>query len=184
MSILFISAAICFSLLMVTILFLVKKKIPVEKTELMRLAETKITGVLGILLIVFGFFILYMKYNDPAIAGTDQISYLYIAGFALLSAAFGCGILFFTFLRKVVVYEDGFLFISLIGKEKKILWKEITEIKTQPLSNKATFIGKTSRVMVGGEPKAYKAFLKIAMKNIKPEVGSDTISNLLNRSLF
>ena len=112
------------------------------------------------------------------------MSYLYIGGFAILSVAFGCGILLYTFLRKVIVYEDGFVFVSILGKEKRLLWKEITEIKVPTLSNKATFIGKNTQISVGGEPKAYKAFLKIAMKYIKPEIGSDTLANLLNRSLL
>ena len=184
MIILLVSAVICILLVLFTVIGLTRKQPGVEKVELMRVSETKVTAIMGYLLFAMGLFILYMKYLNPGIAGTDELSYFYVAGIALFSVAIGCGIMFYTFLRKVIVYEDGLVFVSMIGKSKKIFWKEIKEIKVPSLTNKATFIGKNASITVGGEPKAYKAFLKIAMKYIKPEVGSDTLATLLKRSLF
>jgi hypothetical protein len=184
MIILYISAFFCILLVLFTVISLTRKQPGTEKVELMRVSETKITAIMGYLLFAMGFFILCMKFLNPGIAGTDELSYLSVAGIALFSVAIGCGILFYTFLRKVIVYEDGFVFVSMFGKSKKIAWKEINEIKVPTLTNKATFLGKSTSITVGGETKAYKAFLKIAIKYIKPEVGCDTLATLLKRSLF
>lgn len=184
MTLLLISAVICIGLIVATSILITTKEPKKQKGELMRLSETKATSALGVLIIAMGFFILWMKYTNPAIAGSDQTSYLFVSGFAVLCMAVGCGMMLYTFLKKVVVLEDGIVFVNLLGGNKRMAWREITELKVPPLTNKLTLIGHHTHFTVGGEAKAYKAFLKIAKEHIKPEVSSDTLGNLLNRSLF
>lgn len=184
MIILLTSAAICTVLILASTILIANKQPKKQKGELLRVSETTMTAVMGVLMFAMSYFILWMKYTQPMIAGTDQTSYLYIAGFAIICTAIGCGIMFYTFLRKVIVYEDSIVFVTIWGGHKKMFWNEVTEIKVPPLTNKATFFEKKLHFTVGGEPKAYKAFLKIAKSKIKPEVGSDVLENLLNRSIF
>lgn len=149
----------------------------------MRLSETVFTAGMGGMLILMGFFILAMKFADPQIAGTDLTSYLFVGAFSVGSTAVGCGIMFYTFLQKFIAYEDRIVFISILGTSKELYWKEIIEIKTTLMSNRVTLVGKKSKFSVGGEPRRYKEFLLIAKRKISPEVGSDVLQNLLNRSL-
>ena len=59
---LIVSAAICILFLLVTAIFLFKKRTHTESNELMRLSETKVTAIFSLLLVAMGYFILYMKY--------------------------------------------------------------------------------------------------------------------------
>lgn len=184
MTILLATAVLDSVLLLAALLFGIKRQPPRQEGELMRLAETKVTALMGILMIAMGYLILYEKYIDPQIAGSDPVTYFYVAGFSLICVVFGIGIMAFTFLRKIIVNEKDLVFVTFWGKKKKLEWKEIKELKVPPLTNKLTLIGRKTQFTVGGESKAYKEFLKIAKEKIKKEVGSDTLQNLLNRSLF
>lgn len=182
--ILLTSAVVDTVLLVGTILQLTQNVSPRQPGELMRLLEPKVTAFMGALLIAMGYFILIMKYLNPTIAGNDQVSYIYVGGFSLICVGFGCGIMFYTFLKKVIVTEDRLIFVDMFGKRKEMYWKEITQVKVPTLTNNLTLIGREARYTVKGEPKAYKEFLKIAKEKIRKEIGSDTLENLLNRSLF
>ena len=178
------TATICAFLIILTVVMITKNQPEKQKNELMRLSETMVTAVFAVLLIALSYFILYMKFAQPDIAGGGLTSFLYVSGFAALCTLLGCGIMFYTFLRKFIVYSDGVVYLNLFGKKKKLLWKDIVEIKVPPLTNKATLIGASSKFTVGGEPKTYKKFLKIAKANVRPEVGSDILENLINRALI
>jgi hypothetical protein len=178
------SAILCTILILATVFQIIRKQSKKLPGELLRVSETSVTAIMGFLLIAMGYLILIMKFIYPEMAGKDQTTYLYMGGFAVVCAVVGCGIMFYTYLRTVLVYEHGIVFVTLFGKNKKLNWKDITEIKVPPLTNKATLIGNNLSITVGGEPKAYKAFLKVAKKYVKPEIGSDILENLINRSIF
>ena len=183
MIVLLVSLVLCVVLLSLTAIQIKRRQPQQQQGELLRLSETKATAVMGGMLIALGFFILYMKTVNVTIAGTDQTSYLFVGGFALMCVAIGCGIMAYTFLQKVIAFEDKVVFIPIIGRTKQLYWNEISEIKVPFLTNNATFIGKSCKFTVGGEPKTYKEFIKIAKKKVKPEVVSDVLEKLLNRSL-
>lgn len=178
------SLVCCIVFILADVILIIIRQPQKQKGELMRLSETAFTAVMGGMLVILGFFLLYMKYTDPTVAGADQTSYIFAAGFALVCITGGCGIMLFTFLKKIIVCEDRVLFITILGRCKELYWDEIAEIRVPVLSNKLTIIGKNIRFTVGGEPKAYKKFIKIAQKKIKAEVGSSVFEKLSNRFLF
>ncbi len=183
MLILLISIAICTILVFLTVILIKLNQSKKVEGELLRLSETRFTAVMGGMAIAMGFFIICMKYLNTSLVGNDLTSYIFVGIFAVGCTLVGCGILFYTFIQKVIAYEDKIVFVSILGKSRELYWKEIVEIKTTFISNKVTLIGNKSKIYVGGEPKKYKEFLKIAKKKIKPEVGSEVLQNLLNRSL-
>jgi hypothetical protein len=182
MLILLASGALCIVLIIAAPIQIIIRQPKKQKGELIRMSETVVTAVMGGMLIALGFFILYMKNANSTIAGTDQNSYLFVGVFAVVSVAFGCGIMFYTFLQKIIACEDRVVFVTILGQYKVLYWDEIREIKVRFMSNKVTLIGKSTQFIVGGEPKTYKEFLKIAKKKIRPEVGSDVLEKLLSRS--
>jgi len=178
MTVLLASAAICCLLVLATILRLAQMVTQRKDGELLRLSETIYTAAFAVLLIAMAGFILWMKYSHTEIAGKDPTSYFSVGVFAVMCAAVGCGVLFYTFLRKVIVYEEGVVFINLLGAKKQIQWNEITEIKISPLTNKIGLISGSSHFSVGGEAKAYKEFLRIAQQKVKPNVGGPILDKL------
>jgi len=182
--ILIMSALVGVILMLLTAFLIYKRQPEKQADELLRLSETSVTAVLGGMLIVLGFFVLYQKFNNPNLAGNDENTYLIIGAFALISVALGCGVLLYSFLKKIIAYQDKVVLITFLGQYKEMYWKEITEVKASILSNKATLSGNNCKITLGGEPKKYKEFLKIAKKKIRPEISSDVFERLLNRSLF
>lgn len=181
MYILLISFVICVLLLAVSSIIIFKSQPAKQEGELLRLSETAFTALMGAMMIVLPFFILYAKYSKPALSGSDMDSYLYIGGFAVVCMVVGCGTMFYTFVKKIIACKDRILYINILGRKSELYWDDITEVKVPILSNKATFIGKNTQFTVGGEPKTYKEFIKIAQRKVKPEVGSDAFMKLLNR---
>jgi len=184
MLILLISAVGSVILILAASILIIAGQPQKQEGELMRLSETAFTGLMGGMIIAVGFFLLYAKYANPAVAGTDHTSYIFVGCFALMSVAIGCGIMPYTFVKKIIAFEDRVLYITILGKHKELYWDKITEIKVPLLSNKATIIGENTRFSVGGEPKAYKKFIKIVQNKIGYKVGSDVFEKLLNRFMF
>ncbi|RPI87156.1 MAG: hypothetical protein EHM41_05955 [Chloroflexi bacterium] len=184
MFILVISFVVCILFVAAAVALIVTRQPKKEGGELLRLTETYVTGVMGAMMIALAFFLLYMKYVDPAIAGVDQVSFYYVAGFAAMCAAVGSGIQLYTFLRKIIAYEDKVVFVTMLGQIKELYWNDITEVKVSRLSNKAIFIGKNTQFSVGGETKTYKKFIEIARKKIRKTVGSEVFEKLFNRFMF
>lgn len=174
----------CIALILASSILIVNKQPQKHEGELMRLSETAFTAVLGGMMIALGFFLLYAKYVNYAVAGTDNASYIFVSGFAVMCVGCGCGIILYAFLRKFIIYEDRVLYVNILGGQWELYWNKITELKLSFMSNKVTLIGNNTRFTVGGEPKAYREFLKIAKKKIKPEVGSDILEKLSGRLLI
>jgi hypothetical protein len=183
MPILIISAVICTVLILAGSIIIINRQPKRQQGELMRLSETAFTAVMGGMMIALGFFILYAKYADPAVAGTDETSYIFVGCFAVMCAAGGCGIMLYTFLKKIIACEDRVLYVDILGQCRELHWSEITEIRLPLMSNKITLIGKSIRFVAGGEPKAYKEFVKIAKNKIRPEAAGDVFEKLSDRLL-
>lgn len=164
--------------------YLVMTKNP-KKTEkeLLRLAETRFTAVMGGMLIIMGFFLLVVKMIDPTRGGSDPTSYIFASLLALLCVASGCGIMLFTLLKQIIAHEEKLVIVSMFGKRTNLFWKDITEIKLKPLSSKVTFVSKNKNLLVGGEPKTYKKFIAIAKTKIPTRVSHDLLDKLSNRFL-
>jgi hypothetical protein len=184
MPILLISAVIAIAVILSAIVLIRVRQPKQQEGELLRLAETSFTAVMAVMMIALAFFILYMKFNNSSLGGTGSTSYYFVAGFAVLCATAGSGILLFTFLKKIIAFEDRVASVSIFGEIDELRWNEITEVKVTPLSNKITLIGKNTRMAAGGEPKSYKEFLKIANKKIKHAVIGDMLEKQLDRFLF
>lgn len=184
MLILLISVLLCIALVLAGSILIITKQQKKREDELLRLSETAFTAVMGGMAAVLGFFLLYAKYTDHTVAGSDTTSYFFIGGFAVICVGIGCGILLYTFLKKIIVFNDRILYVTIFGRHKEIYWNKISELRIPFMSNKVTIIGKNTRFTVGGETKAYKKFIKIAKEKIITEVGSDVLEKLSGRFLF
>ena len=166
-----------------SIYLIVRKNPKRQESELLRLSETKFTIILAGLLILMGFAIIIIKFIDPSKGGVDTSSYLVAALLALLCVLLGSGMLLFSMLKQIIVTDNGLQIVSLFGKSYEMPWKEITEIKLRPLSNKVTFVSKSHSVLIGGEPGTYKKFIAIAKTKIPTRVSHDLLDKLNNRFL-
>ena len=166
-----------------TVYLIVKKKPKRQGNELLRLSETKFTILMASMLILIGFAIIVIKLVDPSKGGVDTNSYLVAALLALLCVVSGSGMMLFTLLKQIIVTGDGLLIVSFFGKTYEMPWKEITEIKLKPLSNKVTFVSNSESVLIGGDPATYKKFITIAKTKIPTRVSHDLLDKLNNRFL-
>lgn len=183
MAFLIISIVLSVICCVATVYLIVKKNPKRQGNELLRLSETKFTILMASMLILIGFAIIVIKLVDPSKGGVDTNSYLVAALLALLCVVSGSGMMLFTLLKQIIVTGDGLLIVSFFGKTYEMPWKEITEIKLKPLSNKVTFVSKSQNVLIGGDPGTYKKFITIAKTKIPTRVSHDLLDKLNNRFL-
>lgn len=184
MVILLVSAVICAVLILASMALIIKRQPKRQQKELMRLSETVFTAVMGFMMIALGVFLLYQKYTDPEIAGTDINSYVFICGFSIVCVACGSCMMPYTFLKKIIACEDRVIYVTILGECRELYWRDVTEVKLPLMSSKITLIGKNTRFVAGGETKAYKEFIRIAKNKIRAQVGSDVLDKLSDRLMI
>jgi UDP-N-acetylmuramyl pentapeptide phosphotransferase/UDP-N-acetylglucosamine-1-phosphate transferase len=164
-----------------TIFWIIKKQPKKSGNELVIVSDVPETSIMGGMLIAVGFLLLIAKYINPSIAGTDEISYNFAAILGGVCVVSGSQMFLNTFVKKVVAYDDRFEIINMVGKKSSYDWKAVTEIKTVPLSLRATFIVGGESVSINGRAKEYGEFISIARNKIPATVGSDVLGRLYNR---
>lgn len=178
--ILYASYAAAVVLLIATIVLIFRNRC--QDDGLLRVSEPLFTAVMGLLIIAMGFWINSLKLNDAAIAGTDRSSYLFVAGFSLMCQLMGDFTLLFTFVKRVVLFNDCLEECSFLGKRRRILWKDIIKVE-RPVTRKAfKLTDKDGNVItVGGSDKTLKEFSDIAKEKINASEGKDLLRRVENR---
>lgn len=181
MSLIYISAVLCTALFVLVGIW-IKHKQP-ERTggELARVAEIPETGIMGVLLALLAYFLLLAKFFDPSTAGTDETSYRFVAGFAVICAMAASEVLLAAFVKKAIAYEDKLVYIRSFGANSTMRWADITQVKVSTLGRKVTFVAGANAIGVDGAKKEYLKFLKIAKAHIPAVVASDDLGKLLAR---
>ena len=90
--------------------------------------------------------------------------------------------LLFTFVKRVVVFNDHLEECGIFGKRRQMYWNEIVKVE-KPVTRKAFKLhGKDGTVItVAGAEKAYKAFAEFAQDKIKSSQGKDLLNVVENR---
>ncbi|MBU9726005.1 hypothetical protein [Diplocloster modestus] len=154
---------------------------PKERGELC-LHETWMTAFLGVLLVVMGFVICWMKLTDANTAGTGAASYLFVAGFQLVSQLLGTFCMLFTFVKKTLITSDRIIIISFMGKTSELKWEDVVRVD-KPMTKKALkFTLKNGDVItLGGESKEFARFVEIAKEKIRPAQGRELLNQIETR---
>ena len=146
------------------------------------LCETWMTAVLGGMLVLIGIAACIMKLIDPAVAGEEQDSYLAVAGINVVCQGLGAFCLLFTFVKKVIAFDDHVLTISTFGKRREVLWKDIVKAEKPVLSRAVKLTDKSGNtVTVNGDAKAYAQFVDIAKQKIRPRQGKELLDQVESR---
>jgi hypothetical protein len=146
------------------------------------LHETWMTAVMGVMLIALGFAICAMKWIDPTIAGEGTNSYWFVAGFNIVCQLLGIFALLFTWVKKVVAFDDTLLVISPFGAQKVISWNDVVKVE-KPMTSRAVKLTdvRGSVVTVSGDAKPYARFLALAKKKVRPRQGQELLDQVEKR---
>lgn len=179
-NVLYISFAAAAVIFVATIVLIIRNRC--EDDGLLCVKETPLTAVMGLMLIALGVWMVYLKLTDPTIAGEDRDSYLFVAVFSLICHLMGDFCLLFTFVKRVVVFDDYLEDCSVIGTRRSLRWNEIVKVD-KPVTRKAfKLCGRDGSVItVAGTDKAYKEFAEIAQDKIKNSQGKDLLRVVENR---
>lgn len=178
--ILYASLAAAVVLLIAAIVMMVKNRCTDDGLVCVR--ETWMTAVMGVMLVAMGVFITVMKLIDPAVAGTDESSYWFVAVFGLLCHGLGAFMLLYTFVKRIVLFEDRIEDCSPFGITRTMYWDDIVQIE-KPMTRKAYVLtdrdGNT--VSVSGDSKASQAFVDFARTRIKSAKGTNLLYQVERR---
>ena len=144
--------------------------------------ETWMTAVLGLMLIALGFAFPVLKLMDPAIAGTEDRTYWFVAVFSIICHLMGDFVLLFTCVKCTVLFEDRAVEYSLFGDQNVIYWEDIVHVE-KPLMKSAYVItdrnGNT--IHVSGDKKASRQFIEFAREKVQNASGSDLLRQVEHR---
>ena len=178
--ILYASLAAAVVLLIAAIVLMVKNRCTDEGLVCVR--ETWMTAVMGVMLVTVGVFITVMKLTDPSVAGTDESSYWFVAVFGLLCHLLGVFMLLYTFVKRIVLFEDRIEDCSPFGITRTMYWGDIVQVE-KPVTRKAYILtdrdGNT--ISVSGDSKASKAFVDFARTKIKSAQGTNLLHQVERR---
>ena len=178
--ILYASLAAAVILLIAAIVLMVKNRC--TDPGLVCVRETWMTAVMGVMLMAMGVFITVMKLTDPSVAGTDKSSYWFVAVFGLLCHLLGVFMLLYTFVKRIVLFEDRIEDCSPFGITRTMYWGDIVQVE-KPVTRKAYILtdrdGNT--ISVSGDSKASKAFVDFARTKIKSAQGTNLLHHVERR---
>ncbi len=178
--ILYASCAVAVILIIVTVAIIIKNRC--TDTGIVCIRETRMTAVIGVMLIALGFFFVYLKLTDASIAGIDTNSYWFVAGFSLLCYTLGEFALLFTFVKRVVLFEDRIEDCSFLGKRKTLYWADIIKVE-RPMMKKAFVL--TDRddnvISISGDNKACNKFVEIAKTKVMEDNGTSLLQQVEHR---
>lgn len=179
-SILYVSCAAAAVLLAGTIVLCVRNRC--EDDGLLCVKETPITAVMALMIIAMGVWLVYLKLTDPTIAGEDRDSYMFVAVFSLICHLMGDYCLLFTFVKRIVVFDDHLEETSILGVRRSLRWNEIVKVE-KPVTRKAFKLRAKdgSAITVAGTDKAFREFAQIAQDKIKSSQGKDLLNVVENR---
>lgn len=179
-SILYASGAAAVVLLIATIVLCVRNRC--EDDGLLCVKEPAFTAVMALMIIAMGVWLIYLKLTDPTIAGEDRDSYLFVAVFSLVCHLMGDYCLLFTFVKRVVVFDDHLDDCSSFGVHRTLRWNEIVKVE-KPVTRKAFKLRARdgSAITVAGTDKAFREFAQIAQDKIKSSQGKDLLNVVENR---
>ena len=178
--ILYLALAAGAVLLAATITLAIKRRC--KDTGIVCIRETWMTAVLGLMIIVLGFAFPVLKLMDPAIAGTDDQTYWFVAGFSVVCHLMGDFVLLFTFLKCAVLFEDRAVEYSLFGDQNVIYWEDIVRVEKPMMQSAYEITDRNGNVIhVGGDKKGSLQFVEFAREKVKNASGSDLLHQVEHR---
>jgi len=147
--------------------------------ELAVVAEIPETGIFGVVLIALGFVMLIGKMRGMAIGGTEQSSVTFVAVFGVILVLAGVEIMLMSFIQRTIAYKDRIVSYNSFGNTRSIPWRQVTSVKVQPMSRKATFKSADESVSVNGKREEYIKLVQVAIEKVPPLVASDDLGRLL-----
>lgn len=172
---------VCTVLLIAALILIQKRSVSPLAGALAVVQEAGVTALLGFLCMGLAYFLLAAKFYQPDMAGTGAKSYWFIALFALVCTLVGVFTLLYTYVKKGVAYPDRLMLVSALGSVKEMDWHEVQQVKVPMLSRRVTFKTQGGSYTVYGDPKQYRAFITAIQGRVPPEVGGDTLRDLLGR---
>lgn len=149
-----------------------------EQGELFRIRETPMTAAMGLALWVEAFFLLYVLLTRPDQLAPSVRSRINAYLFLVVSAVLGGAMILYSFVKKILVFDDRVTYVSALGQRKTLRWDEIDEVRVTQ-TKRLTLLKKGGvQFTVGGRTEAYRRFIKFASKKVPPEAGEDVLAGL------
>lgn len=163
----FLPAAVVAALIVLAAVLLIPlRRYRPRPCDLLVLRESGMTGVLGIALWLELLALLYSGIALPDRLFTSTNARLNTAVFLLVSAAAGAVALLYRFVKCVVVREEELIYVNLFGVQKALAWNRVEGLSGS-IGKRLAFLGPSNKTLrVGGEPKGYRTFLRLASERL------------------
>ncbi|MCD8197145.1 MAG: hypothetical protein LUE24_08325 [Lachnospiraceae bacterium] len=179
-SILYASMALSLAAVIAAVILAIRKQ-PKERGQ-MCLRETWMTAVLGVMLIALGYVVCAMKLMDETVAGTGMNSWLFVAGFQLVSQLLGAYSLLYAFVKKTQVFEERIELISAFGSVKTVYWDDIVKVDKSMLGRSLKLTTKDKEIVsISGDSAKFREFAGYAVKRIRPAEGKALLKQIETR---
>lgn len=144
--------------------------------------ETPMTVLMALMAIAMGVWLVYLKLTDPTISGEGRDSYLFVAAFSLVCHLMGDYCLLFTFVKRVVVFDDHLENCTIFGQRREMKWTDVVRVE-KPVTRKAFKLhDKDGNVItVAGTDKGYREFAEFAQDKLRSAQGKDMLRVVENR---
>jgi hypothetical protein len=159
-------------------ILLLTKRCGPKPEELFRIHETPLTAALGAALWAEAGIVLYFLFTHPERLAPSAQSKLNAYIFLFASAVLGCGMILYSFVKVILVFDDRVTYISIFGSDSTLKWNEIDEVKATQSKRLTLYQKDGIHFTVGGKPAPYHRFIKLACKKIPPEAGEDILASL------
>lgn len=144
--------------------------------------ETRMTAVMGVLLLAVAFLVGFAKLYDPATAGGDATSYYLAAALILACGLLGSFTVMFGLLKRVTVYDDRLCARSAFGVSRELPWTDIVRVDKPMMSKALKLTDKDGKVLtVSGGTEDFERFLTFAQERISHASGAALLQQTENR---
>ena len=178
---LILSAIASLAIIIGSIVFTIKHQPKKVGKVVVVMKEPLVNLMMPVMLIALCGALLYLGMTGYKVEGGEEMPLDTVSLVAVMCALVSAYGILFTLLKQVVAYKDKVVIVNLIGREKTILWEQVTKVKTRPMTKKVTFYVGHEPYSMNGAMEPYKKFIALANRNISTMVAGDALESIDNQ---
>ncbi len=179
-----LASIILFSVVFGTFVFIVSKRKQLDQYSdaIVVVKETMMTLAFGLLMWAEAVLLcvqLITAVDAPAYTAAFSANmYAFLAASAILGSCLCC----YSLIKRIAVYSDRVVYVSMWGRVETFTWEEIASVKLTQAQRLKVFCKNDDKSFVMGGCKAgFKSLIRIANKKLKGVEGKDALTTLMTR---